>query len=103
MWAEGLCVLRRYKRRHALPHLVVLALGTNWIVRRIDIERALTLLGPRRVLGLVTPRKKGGRVGAEPRVEKRAQRAQPHRIVVLDWVRRSAGHREYFDADHLHP
>ena len=57
---EALDILRARRRAHALPHLVVLALGTNGYVTPGDIGAVLSLPGPHRVLGLVTPRETGG-------------------------------------------
>ena len=60
-FAEGLRLLRDARRRHQLPHLVVLALGADASVTAGQIEQAKKILGPKRKLGLVTPRELGGR------------------------------------------
>jgi hypothetical protein len=39
----------------ALPRVVVIALGSNSSFTRGDVRSALRILGPRRILGLVTP------------------------------------------------
>src|SRR3954469_2488257 len=48
-------ILAKRKRRHRRPHLVVVALGTNYPATYGEIRRALRLLGPGRVLAMVTP------------------------------------------------
>src|SRR5262245_53335969 len=55
-FAEGLSVLRDTRRRHRLPHLVVMALGADASVSGGQIQAAKKILGPKRKLGLVTPR-----------------------------------------------
>ena len=65
--------------------------------------RRCKIVGPKRILGLVTPRELGG-----GRVERRrtwsATRASATRkhVKVLDWVKYSAGHSSWFQPDGLH-
>jgi hypothetical protein len=101
-WSEGHAILRRKKRRHRLPHLVVMALGTNWFITRDDIGRTRRLLGKRHVLAIVTPREPGGYTGSDAKRIRAAARAHPKRIKVIDWVRFSRGHGSWFGPDGIH-
>ena len=58
-WTEGHAILRRKKRQHRLPRLVVMALGTNWYITRDEIGRTRRLLGKKHVLAIVTPARAG--------------------------------------------
>ena len=100
---DGLAVIRKRRRAGRLPRLVVVALGTNRpnITLR-DIRAALRVLGRRRVLGLVTPRKSGGGAGADARTIRAAGRRFGRRVMVLDWVAVSAGRRDWFAGDGIH-
>ena len=99
-WLEGVAMLERKRRRHSLPHLVTMALGTNGAVTGPEVKQALHALPKNRVLGLVTPR---GRASGNGAVLMRAAAARhPHRIVLLDWARYSAGHSGWFQPDGLH-
>jgi len=96
-------VIRARRRAGRLPRFVVMALGTNLPnISFADIRAALRILGPRRVLGLVTPRKSGGGGGADARVIRAAPRRFGRRVLVLDWVSYSAGHRGWFAGDGIH-
>ncbi|UGS36886.1 SGNH/GDSL hydrolase family protein [Capillimicrobium parvum] len=97
---QGLAILRQ--RRNSLPGFVVLALGTNASVTTSDIRRALTIVGPDRVLGLVTPRETGGGSGADAAAVRAAGRRWPSRVRVVDWVAYSAGHSSWFAGDGIH-
>ena len=100
-WRHGHAILRRKKRRGRLPRLVVMALGSNWVITRDEIGRTRRMLGRKRVLALVTPRESGGRVGPDAKRLRAAARA--HRNVVLvDWVRFARGHGSWFSGDGLH-
>jgi len=99
---EGLDVLRRRRHTHSLPHLVVVALGANWVITRQEIRRALAIVGKRRVLGLVTPRELGGGSGSDARVIRSAAKRHRGRIKLLDWVSYSARHGNWFAGDGLH-
>ena len=100
MWREGLQLLRARRRR--LPHFVVMALGSNWNITRADIERTLTVIGRKRVLGLVVPRETGGGVSADAYHVRRAGRRHRNRVKVIDWVAASRGHGNWFAGDGLH-
>jgi len=102
MWAEGHELLAKRKRQGRLAKLVVMALGANWVIRREDIGRTRRLLGPKRVLALVTPRESGGGSGSDAGNIRAATRAHPHRLKLLDWVRFSSGHAGWFSGDGLH-
>jgi hypothetical protein len=102
MWAEGMALLRARKASHSLPHLVVMGLGANWSIRPGDIEAAVTLLGPKRVLGLIVPLKPGGRTSADAFNVRRAGRRHPNLVKILDWPRHSGGHGNWFWGDGLH-
>jgi hypothetical protein len=100
-WSQGHAILRRKKRRHRLPRLVVMALGTNWYITRDEIGRTRRLLGRKHVLAIVTPREPGGYLGDAKRI-RAAGRAHPRRIKVIDWVRFSRGHGSWFGGDGIH-
>jgi hypothetical protein len=101
-YPEGLRLLRDEARHHRLPHLVVIALGSDQSVTAGDINRALKILGPNRKLGLVTPRETGGGESNDAAVIRNAGARDPGRIKVLDWVHYSAGHPSWFQPDGLH-
>jgi hypothetical protein len=88
---EGLDILAKRRRARRLPRIVIVHLGLNAGITMREIRRGLGILGPRRVLVLVTPR--GGR---DSRTIRTAGRSWPRRVRVLDWVRAYQGHREYF-------
>ena len=100
-WSQGTEILRRKKRHHRLPRLVVMALGTNWPITRREIGQTRRLLGPRRVLAIVTPREPGGYTTDARRV-RAAVRAHPRNLKLLDWVRLSRGHGSWFGGDGIH-
>jgi hypothetical protein len=101
-FAEGLRLLRDARRHHELPHLVVLALGADAAITGGQIQQAKKILGPKRKLGLVTPRELGGGESGDARVIRNAGQRDPVRIKVLDWVHFSAGHASWFQPDGLH-
>ena len=101
-FAEGLRLLRDTRRRHELPHLVVLALGADASVTAGEIQQAKKILGPKRKLGLVTPRELGGGQSNDANVIRNAGQRDPERVKVLDWVHYSAGHNNWFQPDGLH-
>jgi hypothetical protein len=87
-------------RGSRLPRLVVLALGTNGEVTPQQIDTALSILGPNRILGLVTPH--GGVSPSSPAVIRAAAAAHPGQIVLLDWDRLVEGHRDWLASDGVH-
>ena len=100
-WSQGHALLVRKKRQRRLPRLVVMALGTNWSIKRREIGRTRRLLGRRRVLAIVTPRDPGG-YGTDARRVRAAAKAHPRNIHLLDWVRFSRGHGSWFGGDGIH-
>jgi hypothetical protein len=98
--SEGLQVL---SARKSLPDVVVIALGTNWTVSTSQIRAALRILGPNRVLGLVTPPEVGGVASSDQTVMRAAGRRWRLRVKVLDWVAYSSGHAWTWDGMHLRP
>jgi hypothetical protein len=96
--SQGLVILQ--ERAATLPHLVVLALGTNGEVTPAQIDSALAIVGPQRVLALVTPH--GSVVPSSPNVIREAAASHPGRIVLLDWDRLVAGHPDWLAADGVH-
>src|SRR6187200_931810 len=95
-FAEGLRLLRQARRSHELPSLVVLALGADASVTGGQIQQAKKIVGPKRKLGLVTPRELGGGESNDARVIRNAGQRDPEHIKVLDWVHYSAGHGSWF-------
>jgi hypothetical protein len=93
-------ILRTRHRQDTLPHLVVVSIGVNFPATAPEIRRALQLLGPNRVLGLVTPKRSWRGLDATPIWQ--AARRHPRRVKVLDWVSYSAGHPEWFVSDGTH-
>lgn len=79
-----------------------IALGANGAIARSDIEAALRLLCCGRLLVLVTPRQLGGASGANAVLEHEEANAHPGSILLLDWVKFSAGHPDWFQPDRLH-
>ena len=100
--SEGLGIIAARKRAKTLPHFVVIALGANGSISARQIREAMRLVGRDRVLGLVTPRESGGGQGSDARNVRAAGRRFPGRVVVLDWVRFSAGRGGWFAGDGLH-
>lgn len=97
---EGLSLIAARKRAGTLPHLVVLALGTNGSLGTFDVRKAMQIVGPGRVLGLVTPREPDFDSGAHAiRV---VGKQFPSRVRVLDWVHFSEGHHSWFAPDKIH-
>lgn len=96
---QGIAILAARRRTATLPPVAVLALGSNGAIGDGAIARALRLLGPRRVLGLVTPRHVGA--GSDGALRRAAAR-YPERVVLIDWRRFSAGHGGWFAGDGLH-
>lgn len=101
-FSEGVDILRRRRHQHSLPRFVVIALGANWVITRREVHAALRIMGPKRVLGLVTPRELGGGSGSDARLVRSEGRRHPNRVKVLDWVARSAGRGGWFAGDGLH-
>jgi len=101
-WPEGEAVVRAHERAGTLPHEVVMFLGADWTVSRKQVRDVLSLIGPNRVLVLVTPRELGGGGSADAEHERQEGRRHPTRILVLDWVRYTAGRSGWFAPDGIH-
>jgi hypothetical protein len=101
-FSEGLNVMRDARRHHRLPHLVVLALGADARVSAGQIQQAKKIMGPKRKLGLVTPRESGGGESKDAEVIRNAGQRDPVHVKVLDWIHYSAGHESWFQPDGLH-
>ena len=101
--SEGLGLLSARRRAGSLPDVVVVALGTNWTVTTDQIRAALRILGPERVLGLVTPPEVGGVASSDQTAIRAAGHRWKLRVKVLDWVARSAGRSWTWDGMHLKP
>ena len=67
-----------------------------------QIQQARKIMGPKRKLGLVTPRETGGGESNDAQVIRNAGQRDPEHIKVLDWVHYSAGHASWFQPDGLH-
>lgn len=102
MFEEGLDVIRDYKSRDALPHLVVIFLGADASISMQQLEKAFHIVGPKRVLGLVTPIELGGGTSSDADHVRLAVKRHPKRAVLLDWVAYSQGHPSWFQPDNLH-
>lgn len=98
-FSEGLAMISRRRNARSLPHVVILALGANGPIQNSQITRALRIVGPDRVLALVTPPK----AGASAAAMRRAARRKPNRVLLVDWARISSHHGNWFDGDGLHP
>jgi hypothetical protein len=99
---EALALLTALASTHQLPHLVVVALGANGSVTSGDVTAALQILGPTRILVLVTQRELGGGTGSDATTVRDAGSRYPTLIRVLDWVAFSAGQNSWFQPDGLH-
>lgn len=103
--SEGLDVLRKRARGGALPRVVVIALGSNASIAVADVRAALRVLGPSRILGLVTPREIRGMPLDDAATLRAAADRWPRRIELVDWVARTKRQRglAYSDGIHLTP
>jgi hypothetical protein len=97
---EGLSLL--HQRRKHLPKMVVIALGADFNITRQEIRRALHILGPDRLLVLVTPIELGGSGGRDAETVRKAGQRYKRHILVLDWVEYSRGHASWFQPDGTH-
>jgi hypothetical protein len=100
--AEGLELMKDAKRHSRLPHLVVIALGADASISAGQLEKAFHLVGPKRVLGLVTPLELGGGTSGDADVVRAEAKRHPKRSVLLDWVAYGKGHGDWFQPDGLH-
>lgn len=96
--SQGLALLAQ--RGSSLPHLVIFELGTNGLLTEADIDAALRLLGPHRLLGLITPH--NGVVPSDDATIMHAQRLHSAQILVLDWNHLAGDHPDWFAGDGIH-
>jgi len=99
---EGLEVLRRRSRADRLPRVVVIALGSNSSIARAEVRAALRILGPDRILGLVTPREVRGTAYTDAATLRAAATSWPRRIALVDWVRHTKRHKGMTYSDGIH-
>jgi hypothetical protein len=97
-FTAGVAMLARRRARGRLPRLAILALGANGPIARGSVRRAVRIMGRRRILGLVTPRKSPGSAAAM----RWAARRFPDRVLLIDWLSFSAGNGGWFAGDGLH-
>jgi hypothetical protein len=97
-FGQGVAMLAARRRAGTLAHYAVLALGANGPVSEPMIEHALRVVGPARILGLVTPRNDAGVRSAMHR----AARRHPDRVLLIDWAAFSRGRCCWFAGDGLH-
>jgi hypothetical protein len=97
-FAEGVSMLAARKANGTLPQVAVLALGANGGVSAGAISSALGVMGPDRVLGLVTPRN----IASAAAAMRTAAAQHPTRVRLIDWVSFSARHGGWFAGDGLH-
>ena len=101
-WDEGSHLVFRRTLRKTLPHEVVMFLGANWHVTPQQLRHTLDVVGPSRLLVLVTPIELGGHDGPDAHNERVFARAHPHHVLLLDWARYALPHRSWFGSDGLH-
>jgi hypothetical protein len=109
---ESINIAARLKRKHKLPHLVMINAYGNGGVNPGLITRALKVLGKKRVLGLITAYNAdtGHPPAPDTDILFKSARRYPHRIFVLDWVKYSRPHHKaepkvgaWFLPDLFHP
>lgn len=100
--AEGLDVLRKHARTDGLPRVVVIALGSNSSITRANVRAALRILGPDRILGLVTPREVRGTPYTDAATLRAAATSWPRRIALVDWVKHTKRHKGMTYSDGIH-
>jgi hypothetical protein len=109
---ESINIAARLKRKHKLPHLVMInAYGNGGVNPRL-ITEALSVLGKKRVLGLITAYNAdtGHPPAPDTDILFKSARQYPHRVFVLDWVSYSRPHHKaepkagaWFLPDLFHP
>ncbi len=101
-WSEGMRLMRKSKRQGKLPHLTLIALGADYSITGRDIDKALRIAGPKRVLALLVPRELGGGTSSDADAVRHAGRQHKKRVMVLDWVKYSSSQGGWFQPDGLH-
>lgn len=97
-WDEGLDLMAQMRRLKRLPKVVLVHLGINAGVTARQMRRGLRIIGPRRILVIVTPRP-----GPHARAIRAFGKRWPKRTRVFDWVRTHHGENRYFEGLSLHP
>jgi hypothetical protein len=97
-FTAGVELLRARRRAHTLPRVTVLALGANGPISDGGMSAALSTVGRRRVLALVTAK----RSPASTSRMHAAAREHPDRVLLIDWVAYSSRHGSWFAGDGLH-
>jgi hypothetical protein len=97
--SEALRLMRGRKGARTLPRYVVIALGANGPIRGSEVRAAMRIVGRRRVLGLLTPRR--GDDG-DATLFRGVARRHRRRVQLLDWARHTAGRSGWFSGDGLH-
>jgi hypothetical protein len=101
-WVDADRMIRGRAKGGTLPEVVVVALGANGPFTVADIVRVVRVMGPQRILALLTARWSGDRPGYGVDAIHAAHRRYPKRVQVLDWVTLSTGHPGWFAADGVH-
>jgi len=97
-FAAGVSELRHRRHTHTLPLVTVMALGANGPISSGEMTDALRVIGPHRVLALVTAR----RSQVSDRQIYAAARHNRARVLLIDWAAFSAHHPSWFAGDGLH-
>jgi hypothetical protein len=97
-FTEAFSIIAARRTAGTLPHLVVLGLGANGPVSTRQIAAVLRAIGPKRVLGLVTPKNLAASAAAMRAMAAR----RPNRVLLIDWRAFSADHQSWFGGDNLH-
>jgi hypothetical protein len=100
-YPEGLKVLKDYKKKGRLGRIAVIALGSNGVIEKGEIRKALRIIGKKRLLLLVAPLETGGVESSDAKLVRKEARKR-RRIRLLDWARHSRGHGGCFQPDGLH-
>jgi hypothetical protein len=109
---EAVEVAAKLRKKHELPHLVLMNDYGNGGVNPNLVTEALDVLGRKRVLGLVTEYNAdtGHPPAPDTDVLFKARKQYKHRILVLDWVEYSRAHHKaepkpgaWFLPDLFHP
>src|SRR4051812_4800187 len=101
-WDEGTHIVFQRKRNGTLPHMVGMFLGADWTVSIPQIRKVMAIMGPTRVLVLVTPRELGGKGGSDAQHMRHVAAQFPNRVLLLDWVRFTAHRSNWFAPDGIH-
>lgn len=94
--AAAVDILAARRRGGTLPRVAVLAVGANGTVTGGELRRAAGILGPRRMLGLVTTPTPAGNAQAM----RAYAAAHPARTILIDWA--ASGIPQRYGGDGLH-